>query len=229
MNYITLGKTKISYKVTQSKRRTTEILVDKSGVQVLTSITKNNKTIHNAIQNHSKWIFKKQLQLQDYTPTKITFKDKSKLSYLGKWHLLEITKSSSNSFVFKDGIFYASLKNPTMNNVKKLYLDWEQQKAKSLLKKRIKRHSKSTKLVPSKIIVKTLKTKWGGVSKKRTLTINQKLIRAPGKIIDYVIIHELCHLKIPNHGHSFWNMVSGKMSDYERRKVWLRENQYLLE
>ena len=162
MNYVTLGKTKIPYKIIQSKRRTTEILVDKSGVQVLTSNTKNNKIIHDTIQNHSRWIFKKQLQLQDYTLAKITFKNKSKLPYLGKWYLLEITKSSSNSFEFKDGIFYASLKNPTKNNIKKLYLDWEQHKSKSLLEKRIKKHSKFTKLVPSKIIVKSLKTKWGG-------------------------------------------------------------------
>ena len=229
MNYVTLGKTKIPYKITQSKRRTTEILVDKSGVQVLTSKTKNDKTIHDVIQNHSRWIYKKQLQLQDYTPTKIIFKDKSKLSYLGKWHLLKISKSSYTSFEFKDGIFHASLKNPTKSNIKKLYLDWEKQKAKSLLEKRIKKLSKLTKLVPSKITVKPLKTKWGGVNKKRTLTINQKLIRAPGKIIDYVIIHELCHLKIPNHGQSFWNLVSGKIPDFDRRKTWLRQNQYLLE
>ena len=229
MNYVTLGKTKIPYKVIQSKRRTTEILVGKSGVQVLTSKTKNKKTIHNAIQNHSKWIFKKQLEMKDNIPSKIIFKDKSKLPYFGKWYLLKITKSSDVSFEFKDGIFYASLKNPTKSNIKKLYLEWEKHKAKSLLEKRINKQSKFTKLIPSKILVKSLKTKWGGVSKKRTLTINQKLIRAPGKIIDYVIIHELCHLKIPNHGQSFWNLVSGKMSDFERRKIWLKQNQYLLE
>ncbi|MCV0401225.1 MAG: M48 family metallopeptidase [Nitrosopumilus sp.] len=229
MNYVTLGKTKIPYKVIQSKRRTTEILVDKSGVQVLTSKTKNDKTIHDTIQNHSRWIFKKQLQLRDYIPSQITFKHKSKLPHLGKWYFLEIKKSTSNSFEFKNGKFNASLKNPTKSNIKKLYLDWEKQKATSFLKKRIEKHSKSAKLIPSKIIVKQLKTKWGGVSKKRTLTINQKLIRAPGKIIDYVILHELCHLKIPNHGQSFWNLLGGKMPDFDRRKLWLKTNQYLLE
>ena len=229
MNYVTIGKTKIPYRVVQSKRKTTEILVDKSGVQVLTSKAKNDKTIHDSIQNHSKWIFKKQLQLRDYVPSQITFKHKSKLPYLGKWHMLEISKSSSASFEFKDGKFNASLKNPTKNNIKKLFLDWEKQQAESFLQKRIAKHSNSTKLIPSKIIVKDLKTKWGGVSKKRTLTINQKLIRASGKIIDYVIIHELCHLKIPNHGQSFWNMMSSKMPDFERRKIWLKQNHSMLE
>lgn len=229
MNYITLGKTKIPYKVIQSKRKTTEILVDRSSVQILTSKTKNQQAIQDIVQSHSKWIFKKQLELQYYIPSKITFKNKSKLPYLGKWHLLEITKSSSNSFEYKDGMFYTSLKNPTKANIKKLYLKWEQQKAKTLLEKQIQKHSKSTKLVPSEILVKQLKTKWGGVSKNKTLTINQKLIRAPRKIIDYVIIHELCHLKIPNHGQSFWNMLGGKMPDFERRKIWLRQHPYLLE
>ena len=228
MNYVILGKTKIPYKIIKSKRRTTEILIDKLGVQVLTSNTKNYETIHDAVQKHSKWIFKKQLELQSYIPSKITFKDKSKLPYLGKWHLLKIIKSHPSSFEFKDGIFHASLKNPTKKNIKKLYLEWEQQKAKSLLEKRIQKHSKLTKLVPSKIITKPLRTKWGGISKKRTLTINQKLIRTPRKIIDYVIIHELCHLKVPNHGQSFWNLVGGVMPDYDRRKLWLKQNHSML-
>lgn len=228
MNYVTLGKTKIPYKIIQSKRNTTEILVDKTGVHVLTSKAKSPENIHNTIQSHSKWIFKKQLQLRDYIPTKITFKHKSKLPYLGKWHLLEIIHSSTNSFEFKNGIFYAKLKKPTKSNIKNLYLNWEKQKAKSLLEARIKKHSKSSKLIPTKILVKPLNTKWGGVSKKRTLTINQKLIRAPGKIIDYVIIHELCHLKIPNHGDSFWMMLGQKMPDYKRRRDWLKNNQDVL-
>ena len=229
MNYITIGKTKIPYTVVQSKRKTTEILVDEFGVQVLTSKAKNDKSIHDSIQNHSKWIFKKQLQLRDHIIYQMTFKNKSKLPYFGKWHLLEITKSSSDSFEFKDRKFKASLKHPTKNNIKKQFLDWEQQQAKLFLPKRIEKHSKSTKLIPSKIIVKDLKTKWGVVSKKRTLTINQKLIRASGKIIDYVIIHELCHLKIPNHGQSFWNMMSSKIPDFERRKIWLKQNHSMLE
>ena len=229
MNYVIFGNTKIPYKIIQSKRKTTEILVDGSSVMVLASKSRNKKIIHNIVQNYAKWIFKKQLEFQNHSHHKITFKNKSKLPHLGKWYLLDIKKSNSNYLEFKDKIFHVSLNKPTKNNIKKLYLDWEKEKAEQLLKNRIELYSKFTKLFPSKILVKPLKTKWGGVSKKRTLTINQKLIRAPKKIIDYVIIHELCHLKIPNHGRFFWNMVSSKISDHDRRRLWLKQNYHLLE
>ena len=62
-----------------------------------------------------------------------------------------------------------------------------------------------------------------------TINFNQKLIRAPSKIVDYVTAHEVCHLKIPNHSQSYWKLLFSVMPDYEERKVWLRINkQYLL-
>ncbi len=229
MNYIIFGKTKIPYRIILRKRNTTEILVGKSGVKVLASDIKSQKTIHDEIQSHSRWIFKKQLEIQDYTTSKITYADKSKIPYLGKWYTLKIIKSSSNHFELKNGIFNASLDNTTSSNIRKLYLDWEKQKATLLFEKWIKKYSKLIKLFPSEILIKPLNTKWGGISKSDTLTINQKLIRAPRKIIDYVIIHELCHLKIPNHDQSFWNLLGRIMPDYEIRKTWLQQNHYLLD
>ena len=229
MNYIIFGKTKIPYKIIPRKRKTTEILIDKSGVLVLAPDTKDQKTIHMEVQNHSKWIFKKQLEIQGYKIFKITYANKSKIPYLGRWYTLEIIKSSFNNFELKNGIFIASLSSTTRNNVQRSYLDWEHQKADSLIKKWVREYSKLTKLTPSQISIRPLKTKWGGISKQETLTINQKLIRAPRKIIDYVIIHELCHLKIPHHNESFWNMLGSIMPDYDIRKTWLRQNHYLLD
>ena len=229
MNYIIFGKTKIPYKVIPRKRKTTEILIGKSGVQVFVSDAKDQKTIHREVQNHSKWIFKKQLEIQGYKIFKITYDNKSKIPYLGRWYTLEIIKSPSNNFELKNGVFIASLSSTTRNNVQRSYLDWERQKADSLIKRWVREYSKLTKLTPSQISIRPLKTKWGGISKQGTMTINQKLIRAPRKIIDYVIIHELCHLKIPHHGESFWNMLGRIMPDYDIRKTWLRQNHHLLD
>ena len=73
-------------------------------------------------------------------------------------------------------------------------------------------------LTPSKVVVKKLKSRWGSAGKTGTVTINQKLTQASPRLIDYIIIHELCHLKIPNHSPRFWNLVAKFCPDYEKKR-----------
>ena len=74
---------------------------------------------------------------------------------------------------------------------------------------------------PSKISIKSLKTRWGSATSNGAITINSRLLRAPKDVIDYVIIHELCHLKIRGHSSAYWNLVGIHMRDYEKKIEWL--------
>lgn len=77
---------------------------------------------------------------------------------------------------------------------------------------------------PSKIIVKKLKSRWGSATKKGVVTLNLALVNVPRKVIDYVIIHELCHLLIRNHSFKFWHLVRKHMPRYLEEKSWLDKN-----
>ncbi|MDX1700374.1 MAG: M48 family metallopeptidase, partial [Melioribacteraceae bacterium] len=68
------------------------------------------------------------------------------------------------------------------------------------------------------IKIKNLKSRWGSCSSKKNLSFNLKLMYFNHKVIDYVIIHELCHLKIMNHSREFWNLVESIIPDYKERK-----------
>ena len=81
---------------------------------------------------------------------------------------------------------------------------------------------------PKKITIKSYKKRWGSCSYKEELSYNWKLIMAPEKIIDYVIIHELCHLIHFNHSKDYWEKVSKILPNYKTSKEWLKINQYLL-
>lgn len=69
--------------------------------------------------------------------------------------------------------------------------------------------------------IRKLKTRWGSLSPRGILTLNVDLIRAPGECIDYVIAHELCHLKHRDHGADFYRLLERMMPDWERRKLKL--------
>lgn len=76
----------------------------------------------------------------------------------------------------------------------------------------------------NRVTIRAQKTRWGSCSKKSNLNFNWKLIMAPKWVIDYVIVHEACHLRHMNHSKEFWSMVESYSKDFKTAKTWLREN-----
>jgi predicted metal-dependent hydrolase len=74
------------------------------------------------------------------------------------------------------------------------------------------------------ITIREQKTRWGSCSSRGTLSFNYRLIYGPAGPLDYVVVHELCHLTHMNHSKDFWNMVERIMPDYRIYKQWLREH-----
>ena len=74
------------------------------------------------------------------------------------------------------------------------------------------------------LAVRDQKTRWGSCSSRGTLSFNYRLIFAPPEVLDYVVVHELCHLTHMNHSKDFWNMVGAVMPDYKKYRKWLREH-----
>ena len=73
------------------------------------------------------------------------------------------------------------------------------------------------------ITIRDQKSRWGSCSSRGTLSFNYRLIFAPPAVLDYVVVHELCHLTHMNHSHDFWNMVASVMPDYKNHKNWLHD------
>ncbi|MFZ5639397.1 MAG: M48 family metallopeptidase [Bacillota bacterium] len=74
------------------------------------------------------------------------------------------------------------------------------------------------------IRIKNQKTRWGSCSQRGNLNFNWRLVMAPIEIIDYVVVHELCHLVYMDHSKDFWRLVESLLPDYRQRKGWLKEN-----
>ncbi|WP_373212001.1 M48 family metallopeptidase [Ruminococcus sp. 5_1_39BFAA] len=80
----------------------------------------------------------------------------------------------------------------------------------------------------NRITIREQKTRWGSCSSNRNLNFNWKLMLAPPEILDYVVVHELCHLKEMNHSPAFWHEVEQILPDYAQRKKWLKDNGWKL-
>ena len=96
------------------------------------------------------------------------------------------------------------------------------------LEKRTQKLATKIGIKPSKIVVKPLKNRWGSATEKGVVTLNSNLLKAPKDVIDYIIIHELCHLKIKNHSQRYWNLLRKFMPNYLEKKNWLERNSKFL-
>jgi predicted metal-dependent hydrolase len=68
------------------------------------------------------------------------------------------------------------------------------------------------------------RTLWGSCSAAGTLSFNWRLVLAPLEVLEYVVVHELCHLRVPNHSKTFWNLVEGSRPNWREQRGWLREH-----
>ncbi len=94
-------------------------------------------------------------------------------------------------------------------------------KTPEYLEKRTWKLAEKIGVKPKKVVVKNLKSRWGSAGKTGTITLNQALTKTPPRIIDYVIIHELCHLKIKGHSSRFWNLLFSYDKKYQNKINWL--------
>ncbi len=109
---------------------------------------------------------------------------------------------------------------------KKLLLEWYRKEATQFLPRRLQALAQTVKLFPDRVSVRTQKTMWGCChTRKKAIFLNWQLILAPDAVIDYVILHELCHLKVANHSHQFWRMVESLYPDYRIFQIWLKNHQ----
>ena len=88
--------------------------------------------------------------------------------------------------------------------------------------------SMTTGYTPKSIRITDASQRWGSCTSTGGLNFSWRLIQAPLEIVDYVIVHELVHLRQPDHSKKFWAKVKEMMPDYERRREWLMENERLL-
>lgn len=115
--------------------------------------------------------------------------------------------------------------NSSLTQEQKKALDARyRQAAKEYIPKRVAYFAQFTGGSYKRISIREQKTRWGSCSSKGTLSFHWKLMLAPPAVLDYVVVHELCHLKHMNHSREFWQAVERIMPDYKVHRSWLKEH-----
>jgi predicted metal-dependent hydrolase len=131
------------------------------------------------------------------------------------------TDFKKDKVVLEGDKLHIYVKDHDEERIKKALKRFFYQQCKALVERRIQYYQSSFKVKPRSIRISDNKSNWGTCDSMRQLTFNWKLAMAPLEVIDYVVVHEMCHMVHLNHDRSFWRLVGKILPDYEQRENWL--------
>lgn len=219
----------IDYDLVRSNRSSIGITVERDGSIVVNApegleIDEIEKHVH----KKRLWIWEKLAIKKAHKNNEIEKKFISGESfyYLGRSYRLQIIDEET-SLKLKNGWFILNKKN--QNQAKELFKNWYAQHLKSKIIERLKYLHKQLNIEIPDYKVMELGYRWGSCSKDGVLNFNWKIAMAPVSVIDYIIIHEIAHLKEHTHSERFWKEVQRMVPNFLEKKEWLRNNGNILE
>lgn len=171
------------------------------------------------------WIDKNIKKINEYSKNRVEedYTDKSKIKFLGKVYTLEVKLSNFDKLIFKDGIFLLYTSNDDFEYKKKIIYTFYYNEANKIFKDRIENWKHIMRENFDRLIIKTIKGKWGYCNcYKKIIALNIELIKRSLFEIDYVCVHELAHLKHPNHSINFYRHVEKYMKNYKEAEKLLK-------
>ncbi len=229
----------ISYTVKRSKKaKRTSIKVSPKGVEIILPIRGNLLMAQNFLNKKSKWVFEAWQRISQNNTSEQMLRNilqRQDIFYRGiiyKFSIIRSTNSVMPELVIGDDIKIivpllwseSRYRSKILELLKKQFLIIITQD----IKKYIDYYSVKFGLYPKDFKVKLHKSKWGSCSTYKNININLSLIFAPQAVLEYVVVHELCHLRYHNHSKKFWQLVASIIPDYKEKKLWLKHHHEII-
>ncbi len=226
---------RIEYEFRRSKRRTIGFLVNENGLRVTAPRWATLKSVEEAIREKEGWItgklhyFLHQHKKRQETPLQL--ENGAMLPYLGSHLLLRLQNGPANNILMNDITkeLFVTSPNTAQSTIGKNLRAWFQEKARQFFAERLPVYAAMLGVNYRSFSLSSARQRWGSCSISGNIRLNWRLIYFSPSLIDYVIVHELAHLREMNHSKRFWEIVSQAYPDYRAaRKALNQENSQIL-
>ncbi len=224
------GTVAIQFQVIFRKRKSMTILVEAPDkVTAIVPIRTSQAVIMEKVQAKASWIIKKLEYFKNFQQSHIPkeFVDGESFLYMGEDYQLQVEQDISlgrPEVKLKQGRLYVCTPTRDKKTIESALEGWYRQRAKEEIQERINYYKQKISKDFNRVLIKDQKKRWGSCSSKGNLNFNWRIVMAPLTVMDYVIIHEMCHLVHLNHSKDFWNLVAEINPDYKNQKEWLKKN-----
>jgi len=210
-----------------ARRKTADIRVEDGMVSVVVPNGVPLERVDSILNDKRRWIKEKINLHREANPVDAKqFVSGEAFSYLGRNYRLKVLTGEFHPVRLVQGRLTVSMpwggEHPHM--VRNALVRWYKQRAEQKLLEKVKRYALIVGVEPNSVGIKGFKSRWGSCSAQGCIDFNWKIIMAPNRCVDYVVVHELCHIKQHDHSPTFWKAVEQIIPDYIACKEWLRVN-----
>lgn len=220
----TYGKTEIGYELVMMNRKSLEIAVHPDKRVVVKAPSESTReVIEEKIAKKARWIKQQIMYFSqfDLMPPERDYVGGETHFYLGRKYRLKIQASNNNQVVLKDGYFFIDSTSAQPDHIKRLMTSWYRSRAEMQLLEIFNNcweNFRRSDLNKPELKLRKMYKRWGSLSAKGRLTLNVDLIQTPKECIEYVVMHELCHLVHYHHGSEFYKLLDRKIPDWKSLK-----------
>ena len=211
----------VTYTLKRSnKRRSIGLRIDDRGLTVNMPLQASERWLHEVLQDRANWVVDKLDEWQSQAPEKLTWTDGDIIPYLGE--ILTLRVGPYPKILQHIGEELRVKDEGSASRIEKRVTAWYRQQALPLFVARAEHYAPMLNVRPDSIKLTTAKTRWGSCTTNGEVRLNVHLIKLPHYLIDYVIVHELAHLREMNHSAAFWRVVEIACPDYARLRSELK-------
>ncbi len=224
----------LKIEVFRSERKTSVLQIIDNQLQIRVPNRVRDRKIVEILEKKQRWIRNKAIELQNQPITKKRkYISGEYFPLFGRNLMLKVLEGRKVGTQLIEDYLLTTVRSSEIGDLRqsriKTYIEkWYVKEAYKRLEEKVIKYSEIIRVSPREMKVSNYKTRWGSCDNKGRLTFNFHLIKAPHTIVDYVVIHELCHLIQPNHSKFFWNEVAKFDPSFKIHKKWLKYNGNLL-
>jgi len=207
-----------------SKRRSIGLRIDDRGLTVSVPLRASEKWLHSVLQDKARWVVEKLDGWEMLKPEEVLWQNGEQIDFLGELLTLRVVSGLFATPAHLRGralwVFVAD--GSEAAHIEEAVSHWYRQEAKRLFAERVAQYSSLLEVMPRTIKISSAKTQWGCCTVRGTVHLNIQLIKLPLRLVDYVVVHELAHLREMNHSAAFWDVVGSVCPAYVQLRKELK-------
>lgn len=227
---VEVAETPLQYELVRSRRTTADIVLERDG-RIVVRVPHHlaDDAVSRIVESKRFWIYKNLAEWRELNASRVLrqLRNGEGIPYFGRNYRLSLVDEQAQGVALVSGRICLRrdlIGNDSSERVTDAFRDFYAAAGLRRISQRVRYFAPKVGVKPGKVAIRDLAFRWGSCSPKGVLAFHWKCAMAPLTIIDYIVVHELCHMHHLNHTDAFWNEVDKVLPDYRERKAWLSKH-----